>query len=81
MILANLGFGEKPLTTHSTRIGGALHDFSGQRSFKDIAISGGWESLKTLRRYLTNGRGWLMTMILSEDSKATIENRNKQLDF
>ena len=77
-VSVDLGLGDKPLTTHSTRIGGALHDYTAQRNVKDIAITGRWESIKTLRRYLTIGRGWHMTMDLSETSKNIIANLNKQ---
>ena len=74
----DLGLGDKPLTTHSTRIGGALHDHTAQQNVKDIANTGRWESIKTLRRYLTNGRGWLMTKDMSKRSKNIIANVNKQ---
>ena len=80
-VSVDLGLGDKPLTTHSTRINGALHDYTAQRNVKDIAITGRWESIKTLRRYLTIGRGWLMTMDLSETSKNIIANLNKQFSL
>lgn len=49
-------------STHSTRIGGALHDYCKGTYADTIAITSHWKSLNSLRHYLTNGRAWLLNM-------------------
>lgn len=53
------------LTPHSARIGGALHDYCHGMAATSIAIHGRWESIKSLRHYLTNGRAIVQNMTLS----------------
>ncbi|KAI0557874.1 DNA breaking-rejoining enzyme [Gracilaria domingensis] len=52
------------ITSHSARIGGALHDYLRGFSAQTIAITGRWKSLGSLRHYLTNGRSQLMLLKL-----------------
>lgn len=53
-VFVDLGLDYKTLKTHFTRIGGAVHDYSAQRNVKDISITGRWNSMKNLQRYLTS---------------------------
>ena len=77
-IASELGLGDKPVTTHSTRMGGAVYAYSSKTSAKYIAITGRLESVKSLRRYLTNGRGWLMNLQLCEASQKRISELKGQ---
>lgn len=58
------------ITTHSARIGGALHDFIRGTSAESIVSIGRWSSLSSLQHYLRNGRSWVMTMPLGPRSEA-----------
>ena len=60
----HLGFSQTPLTTHPMRIGEALHAYSLVKYFKNVAITGKWQSISSLRRYLKNCKGWLMNLSL-----------------
>lgn len=80
-VSTNLGITDKPLTTHSTRIGGALHSYASNKDDKDIAITGRWQSINSLRRYLTNGRGWLMNLSFTSSSSSRIRLLQNQYDL
>ncbi|PXF40450.1 hypothetical protein BWQ96_09826 [Gracilariopsis chorda] len=60
-------------TTHSARIGGALHDFMRGTKAEDIALKGRWNSLTSLRHYFTTGRAWLMKMNITDHQNAKIK--------
>ncbi|KAI0560944.1 DNA breaking-rejoining enzyme [Gracilaria domingensis] len=72
-------FGPDPacLTTHSARIGGAFSDYVSGISAETIAVTGRWKSLKSLQRYLTNGRSGLMQMRTSTFSDRLISTYSK----
>ena len=63
------------LTPHSARIGGALHDYCNGMEASSIAIHGRWESLKSLRHYLSNGRAFIQAI------KLTSTQQNKISEF
>ena len=57
------------IRTHSPRIGKALDDFINGKSVEQIAISGRWKALSSLRYYLDNGRAWLLDMDIHPDNQ------------
>lgn len=59
-------------STHSARIGGAVHDYGLGVSAETIAATGRWASLQSLQYYLRNGRSWIMNMPLSDASSVNI---------
>ena len=59
------GFGKYDISTHSNRIGGALHLFLNNVSAADIAIQGRWESAASMELYLKSGRHGLAKIKLS----------------
>jgi len=70
------------LTPHSARIGGALHDYCNGMEAASIAIHGRWESLKSLRHYLSNGRAFIQAIQLTnEQQKIIYEYASATTDF
>lgn len=67
-----LGIASHRFTTHSSRIGEALHDYVNGKSAESNAITGRWKSLSSLRHYLTNERAWIMKLQFSTDIEANI---------
>lgn len=59
---AHFGLDAALVTTHSCRHGGALTLFLRHVDTATIASRGRWSSVRTLERYLTNGRGALLDM-------------------
>ncbi|KAI0564575.1 integrase [Gracilaria domingensis] len=65
-----LGMHQFRITTHSARIGGALHDYIIGMSAETFSITGRWKSLSSLRHYLTNGRAWKMKLKVTTETEA-----------
>ncbi|KAI0561364.1 Phage integrase [Gracilaria domingensis] len=61
------------INPHSARIGAATEDFIKEVPVEKIAITARWESMQSLRRYVTNGRSWLMNMNIPSDVGEQIE--------
>ena len=66
------GFSSHPITSHSNRIGGALHLFLQDVPALDIAIRGRWASTKSLEHYLKNGRNWLSKIHITPEIQAKL---------
>ena len=60
------------ITSHSNRIGGALHLFLTDVSAEDIKIRGRWKCQTSLEHYLRNGRHWMATMRLTDNASDLI---------
>ena len=65
--------GGNPFSTHSARIGAALHAFCNREAPADIALRGRWKSMKSLQYYLENGRAWLMKLHVPKEASLKME--------
>ena len=63
-----------PISSHSNRIGGALHLFMSNVPVADIAIKGRWRRPKSVELYLHNGRSWLSRITLTRETEALIRS-------
>ena len=68
------GLSNLVLSSHSNRIGGALHQFMNGVPVIDISIAGRWSSLPSLNHYLKNGRKWLANITMSQSSHTKIRS-------
>lgn len=64
-----------PLTPHSARIGGALHDYCNGMAAETIAVHGRWKSISSLTYYLTNGRSFLQRLHISPSNQRLINRQ------
>lgn len=64
------------ITTHSARIGGAIHDFFSAVSAETIESIGRWSNVYCLQHYLRNGRSWIMTMPMGKGSHARVKRHS-----
>lgn len=67
-------------TTHSARIGGAVHDFCTGTSAETIASVGRWSSFSSLQHYLNNGRAWIIRIPISDTSQERINVHKKSFE-
>ena len=73
----HFGFESYPISSHSNRIGGALHLFLQDLPAEDIAIRGRWAVQKSLKHYLNNGRKWLAQIEVMEDIRSKLDTYMK----
>jgi len=65
--------GETHFTTHSFRHGRAVDLFMQDYNAESISVAGRWESSRSLKRYLKNGRSQLMRIVFTNDGETEIE--------
>jgi len=65
--------GEMHFTTHSFRHGGAVDLFMQGEDAESISIAGRWESSRSLKRYLKNGRSQHMRIMFTQDGETQME--------
>jgi len=74
MTIETLGIqGVTHFTTHSFRHGGAVDLFLQDNDAESISIAGRWESSRSLKRYLKNGRSQLMRIAFTEHGETQME--------
>ena len=61
------------LTTHSARIGGALHRFANGIDANTVALHGRWECGKSLKLYIKNDRSFLQRNKLTPSAQANVD--------
>ena len=70
-----------PYGLHSHRHGGATHDFMLGKSVERIAIQGRWESSRSTRRYLQQGRSLLLATTLPDHVVQYFPHTQRLLEY
>lgn len=78
-IASVFGLHNQQFSTHSARIGKATEEYIKGTAVNQIAIDGRWQSLNSLRYYVTNGRSKLCLMNMSSQNQMRVKERALQL--